>query len=167
VFFVLLRTVALIRVQRYLSMYFTPEILLNHVLEDLRKPKAPNKQHMKSQADKRRSEREFQVGDKVYLKLQSYVQSSVATRANHKLSFKYFGPYTILERVEKVAYKLQLPPSATVHPVVHVSQLKGSVGNQQVSAMLPDLTESTQIPFRALDRRVIHRGSSSIQQVLI
>jgi hypothetical protein len=148
-------------------MYFTPEILLNHVLEDLRKPKAPNKQHMKSQADKRRSEREFQVGDKVYLKLQSYVQSSVATRANHKLSFKYFGPYTILERVEKVAYKLQLPPSATVHPVVHVSQLKGSVGNQQVSAMLPDLTESTQIPFRALDRRVIHRGSSSIQQVLI
>jgi hypothetical protein len=35
--------VALIRVRRYLSMYFTPEILLNHVLEDLRKPKAPNK----------------------------------------------------------------------------------------------------------------------------
>jgi hypothetical protein len=34
--------VDLIRVRRYLSMYFTPEILLNHVLEDLRKPKAPN-----------------------------------------------------------------------------------------------------------------------------
>jgi hypothetical protein len=42
VFFVLLRTVALIRVRRYLSMYFTPETLLNHVFEDLRKPKAPN-----------------------------------------------------------------------------------------------------------------------------
>jgi hypothetical protein len=34
--------VALIRVRRYLLMYFTPETLLNHVFEDLRKPKAPN-----------------------------------------------------------------------------------------------------------------------------
>jgi hypothetical protein len=39
---VLLHTVALIRVRRYLLMYFTPETLLNHVFEDLRKPKAPN-----------------------------------------------------------------------------------------------------------------------------
>jgi hypothetical protein len=43
VFFVLLHTVALIRVRRYLLMYFTPETLLNHVFEDLRKPKAPNR----------------------------------------------------------------------------------------------------------------------------
>jgi hypothetical protein len=35
-------TVALIQVRRYLLMYFTPETLLNHVFEDLRKPKAPN-----------------------------------------------------------------------------------------------------------------------------
>jgi hypothetical protein len=39
---VLLRTVALIRVRRYLLMYFTPETLLDHVFEDLLKPKAPN-----------------------------------------------------------------------------------------------------------------------------
>jgi hypothetical protein len=36
--------VALIRVRRYLLMYFTPETLLNHVFEDLRKPKAPDRQ---------------------------------------------------------------------------------------------------------------------------
>jgi hypothetical protein len=42
VFFVLLHTVVLIRVLRYLFMYYTPETLLNHVFEDLRKPKAPN-----------------------------------------------------------------------------------------------------------------------------
>lgn len=47
---------------------------------------------MKQQADKGRIEREFSVGDLVYVKLQPYVQTSVATRANHKLSFKYFGP---------------------------------------------------------------------------
>jgi hypothetical protein len=37
---------------------------------------------MKQQADKGRSERQFQVGDMVYLKLQPYVQSSLAPRAN-------------------------------------------------------------------------------------
>jgi hypothetical protein len=42
VFLVLLHTVALIQVRRYLLIYSTPETLLNHVFEDLRKPKAPN-----------------------------------------------------------------------------------------------------------------------------
>jgi hypothetical protein len=39
---VLLHTVVLIRVRRYLFMYYTLETLLNHDFEDLRKPKAPN-----------------------------------------------------------------------------------------------------------------------------
>jgi hypothetical protein len=36
-------TVVLIRIRRYLSTHYTPKTLLNHVFEDLRKPKAPNK----------------------------------------------------------------------------------------------------------------------------
>jgi transposase InsO family protein len=63
-------------------------------------------QRMKAQADKGRTEREFKEGGMVYLKLQLYVQSSVARHANHKLSFKFFGPYMALQRVGKVAYKL-------------------------------------------------------------
>jgi hypothetical protein len=38
---------------------------------------------MKNQADKGRIEREFSVGELVFLKLQPYVQSSLAPRANH------------------------------------------------------------------------------------
>jgi hypothetical protein len=40
--FVLLHTMVLTQVRRYLFMHHTPETLLNHVFEDLRKPKAPN-----------------------------------------------------------------------------------------------------------------------------
>ena len=79
---------------------------------------------MKQQDDKGRSERVFQVGDRVYLKLQPYVQSSLAPHSSQKLSFKYFGPYTEEEHIGSVAYYLALPPSAHIHPVFHVSQLK-------------------------------------------
>jgi hypothetical protein len=122
---------------------------------------------MKFQADKNRTEREFKVGDMVYLKLQPYVQTSVATRANHKLSFKYFGPYPIVQCIGAVAYKLQLPPSATIHPVVHVSQLKRSVGPQAVSATLRDATTHLQVPLHIIDCRVVLRGGKSVRQVLI
>lgn len=63
-------------------------------------------QRMKHQADKKRSERSFSVGDYVYLKLQPYVQSSLAPRAHQKLSFRYFGPHKILDKIGAVAYKL-------------------------------------------------------------
>jgi hypothetical protein len=41
-----------------------------------------------------------------------------------KLSPRYIGPFPILKKCGKVAYKLELPPSlAGVHDIFHVSQL--------------------------------------------
>jgi transposase InsO family protein len=105
---------------------------------------------MKRQADKRRSERSFSVGDMVFVKLQPYVQSSVARRAHHKLAFRFFGPYRVLARIGHVAYRLELPPSAAVHPVFHVSQLKASAGDQVVSSSLPTDLVEFQVPAQVL-----------------
>uniref|UniRef100_A0A453DFY0 Integrase catalytic domain-containing protein n=1 Tax=Aegilops tauschii subsp. strangulata TaxID=200361 RepID=A0A453DFY0_AEGTS len=68
------------------------------VIDSVRQHLLRVQQRMKHQADKKRTEREFAVNDMVFLKLQSYVQSLVVRRANHKLSFKFFGPYRIVEK---------------------------------------------------------------------
>jgi hypothetical protein len=93
---------------------------------------------IKKQADKHRTERELAVGTMVYLKLQPYVQSSIMGRANQKLSFKFFGPFQVLDRVGAVAYHLDLSNHSTIHLVVHVCQLKLTVGFKgNVSFELP------------------------------
>jgi hypothetical protein len=139
------------------------------VMHDLIKQHLSRAQvRMKQQADKHRSERQFAVGDKVFVKLQPYVQSSLAPRANQKLAFKFFGPYTILARVGSVAYKLALPPSSSIHPVFHVSQLKKC--NTEVcqdSSPLPSDVDLPRVPERVLQSKLVSRGDRSVQQLLI
>jgi hypothetical protein len=62
----------------------------------LRARLAKAKNGMKHYADKNRSERSFQVGDQVLVKLQPHAQASIINRPFPKLAFKYFSPYAVL-----------------------------------------------------------------------
>jgi hypothetical protein len=111
----------------------------------------------KKKADRHRTERSFAVGEQVLLKLQPYAQSTVVNRPCRKLSYKFFGPFTVEEKVGSLAYKLTLPANARVHPVFHVSQLKPFTPNYTpVFAELPktpDLTKGDVVPMEIVDRR--------------
>lgn len=145
----------------------TPVPILGEWLQEKAVMQALVQQHlfraqhrMKVSADKNRSDRSFQVGDQVYVKLQPYVQSSLAPRANQKLAFRFFGPFPVAAKVGSVAYRLELPVTSTIHPVFHVSQLKKAVGSSVVVAQLPDRLDSHQIPERVLQRRWGPNGAS-------
>jgi hypothetical protein len=122
---------------------------------------------MKSQADKGRSLRQFEMGDMVFLKLQSYIQSSLAPHANHKLSFRFFGPFPVVQRVSAVAYKLGFLVLSSIHPVFHISQLKKDVGDQVPVTALPPNDLTLQVPQAIFQRHVINHGCRTVTQGLI
>ena len=83
---------------------------------------------MKQQCDKHRTKRVFQVDNWVYMRLQPNKQQSVAFRASHKLSPRFFGHLRIIQKIGEVAYKLALLAGPTILPVFHVSCLKAKLG---------------------------------------
>jgi hypothetical protein len=102
---------------------------------------------MKQQANQHRSERSFEVGDWVFLRLQPYKQMSLKqAKKDNKLSPKYYGPYKVLQKIGTMEYKLELPASSRVHPVFHVSCLKKVIGDKiAVQTILPELDEEGKI----------------------
>ena len=44
-----------------------------------------------------------------------------------KISQRFYGLFRVLERIGKIAHRLELPPTALLHPIFHVSQLKRRV----------------------------------------
>ncbi|KAL0315333.1 UNVERIFIED_CONTAM: Transposon Ty3-G Gag-Pol polyprotein [Sesamum radiatum] len=127
-------------------------------------------QRMKIYVDRKKSEREFALGDEVFLKLQPYRQTSVSLRKQLKLSAKHFGPYKIIEKVGKVAYKLELPPGSKIHPVFQVSLLKKKVGSKYFPLVhLPEFEDEVfkVYPETILARRLVPRNNVGVPQMLI
>jgi hypothetical protein len=87
--------------------------------------------HQEMQANKTRRQQTFEVGDQVLVESQALrTHSAQALRPETKLSLITDGPYKILKVVNDNAYKLDIPSSFAVHPVVNVSKLRAYIPNK-------------------------------------
>nr|GEY66184.1 hypothetical protein [Tanacetum cinerariifolium] len=92
------------------------------------------------------------------MKLQPYRQLTVRQGSHHKLSSKYFRPFQVIERIRKVAYKLQLPHYANVNPVFHVFQLKPFYVEVATIGEFPQCDDEGLIaanPLKLLERKMV------------
>ncbi|KAL0533120.1 hypothetical protein IC582_030335 [Cucumis melo] len=103
-----------------------PELVqsTNEAIQKIRSRMHTTQSRQKSYADVRRKDLEFDVGDKVFLKV-APMKGVLQFERRGKLSPRFVGPFEILERIGPVAYCLALPPSlSVVHDVFHVSMLR-------------------------------------------
>lgn len=153
-------------------------VAMRNILEESKKIEVQLKENlkrsqdiMKQFANKGRTKRSLEVGDWVYLKLQTFRQTSVAIRKNLKTASKCYGRYEVEKRIGKVAYKLKFPAQSLVHPVIHISLLKKKLGRDKVVCQhLPIMGGDGQPkvePCVVIDRRLIIQKNKVVLQWLI
>ncbi|GJS04132.1 putative reverse transcriptase domain-containing protein [Tanacetum coccineum] len=93
----------------------------------------------KSYADVRRKPLEFQVGDRVMLKVSPW-KGVVRFGKRGKLNPRYIGPFKVLAKVGTVAYRLELPQQLSrVHSTFHVSNLKKCLSDEPLAVPLDEI----------------------------
>ena len=101
----------------------------------------------KSYADNRRKALEFQVGDRVMLKVSPW-KGITRFGKKGKLAPRYVGPFKILERIGSAAYRLELPTELSkVHDVFHISNLKKCLYDESLAMPLDEIRVADKLTF--------------------
>ncbi|GJW48059.1 putative reverse transcriptase domain-containing protein [Tanacetum coccineum] len=126
----------------------------------------------KSYADLKRKPMEFEVGDKVMLKVSPW-KGVVRFGKRGKLNPRFVGPFKVIKRVGDVAYKLELPEELSrVHNTFHVSNLKKCHADEPLAVPLDglhfdDKLQFVEEPIEITDREVKRLKRSRIPLVKV
>ncbi|GJY22658.1 reverse transcriptase domain-containing protein [Tanacetum coccineum] len=121
----------------------------------------------KSYADVKRKPLEFQIGDKVILKVSPW-KGVIRFGKRGKLNPSYIGPFKINAKVGTIAYRLELPKKLSrVHNTFHVSKLKKCMADEPLAIPLDEIQIDEKLyfieePIKIMDREVKRLKQSRI-----
>nr|GEU62691.1 putative reverse transcriptase domain-containing protein [Tanacetum cinerariifolium] len=131
-----------------------------------------SRDRQKSYADKRRKPLEFQVRDKVMLKLSPW-KGVIRFGKRGRLNPRYIGPFKIIAKVGTIAYRLELPEQLSrAHSTFHVSNIKKCLSDEPHGIPLDkihidDKLNFIEEPVEIIDREVKRLKKSRILIVKI
>nr|GEX90601.1 putative reverse transcriptase domain-containing protein [Tanacetum cinerariifolium] len=120
-----------------------------------------------AEADVRRKPLEFQVGDRVMLKVSPW-KGVVLFGKRGKLNPRYIGPFKVLDKLGTVAYRLELPKKLSrVHSIFYVSNLKKCLSDEPLAISLDEVHIDDKLrfveePVEVMDREVKRLKQSRI-----
>ncbi|GJY68231.1 putative reverse transcriptase domain-containing protein [Tanacetum coccineum] len=118
----------------------------------------------KSYADVRRKPLEFQVGDRVMLKVSPW-KGVIRFGKRGKLNPRYIGPFKVLAKVGTVAYRLELPQQLIkVHSTFHVSNLKKCLFAESLVIPLDEIHIDDKLNFVEEPVEIIDREVKRLKQ---
>ncbi|GJZ93429.1 putative reverse transcriptase domain-containing protein [Tanacetum coccineum] len=126
----------------------------------------------KSYADRKRKPMEFEVGDRVMLKVSPW-KGVVRFGKRGKLNPRYVRPFKVLAKVGKVAYRLELPQELSrVHHTFHVSNLKKCYADEPLVMPLEgihidDKLQFVEEPVEIMEREIKRLKRSRIPLVKV
>ncbi|XP_073026627.1 uncharacterized protein [Primulina eburnea] len=141
-------------------------------VELIRKRMKAAQDRQASYANQRRRPLEFQVGDYVFLKVSPF-RGTMRFGHKGKLAPRYIGLYMIIERIDTLAYRLDLPQSLSlIHNVFHVSMLRKYEPDPSHILNVEDVELDSSLsyvehPVQNLDRKERQLRSKTIPLVLV
>ncbi|GJY97424.1 putative reverse transcriptase domain-containing protein [Tanacetum coccineum] len=146
--------------------FFRPELvqeMTDKVVVIKEKLKAA-RDRQKSYADNRGKSLEFEVGDRVMLKVSPW-KGVVHFGKKDKLAPRYVGPFEILERINPITYRLRLFEELSgVHDTFHVSNLKKCLANASLHVPLDEIMVDKTLRFVEEPVEIIDREIKSLKR---
>ncbi|GKF46726.1 hypothetical protein Tco_0136528 [Tanacetum coccineum] len=126
----------------------------------------------KSYVDRKQNSMEYEVGDRVMLKVLPW-KGVIRFGKRGKLNPRYVGPFKVLAKVGKVAYRLELPQELNrVRHTFHVSNLKKCYADEPLVMPLEgihvdDKLQFVEEPVEIMEREIKRLKRSRIPLVKV
>ena len=121
----------------------------------------------KSYSDNRRKDLQFEIGDRVFLKISPW-KGVLRFGKRGKISPRFIGPYEIVSKVGPIAYKLKLPPELSrIHDTFHVSMLRNYIPDPSHVLIEQPVQLKENLTYEEIPVQIVNRKEQVLRNKVI